>query len=60
MHSFACSNSVDSILDSIIEKSPQLDPVQYSIKLQIVYLKRLAIKYGLYDAADALTKTFQV
>jgi hypothetical protein len=44
----------DEILEDVIKKLPQLPQVQYSTAAQLDYLRRIAIKYGLYDAADVL------
>ena len=54
------STSIDPILEDIIRKMPQLQPINYSTKDQLAYLKHIAVKFGLYDAADTITKTFQV
>jgi hypothetical protein len=49
--------SLDPVLDSIIKNLPQLKQVQYDLDTQMTYLKRIAVKYGLYDAADCLPGT---
>ena len=45
---------IDPILNELISKLPQLPQVQYSTKDQLIYLKNIAIRLGLYDAADFL------
>ena len=45
---------IDPILNELISKLPKLSQAQYSTKDQLLYLKDIAIKVGLYDAADFL------
>jgi hypothetical protein len=52
--------SIDPVLDEALQKLPQLSQVQYETSLQLDYLWRLAVRYGLYDAADCLRKGFGV
>jgi hypothetical protein len=52
--------SLDPVLDTIIPELPQLTQVQYDLTTQMAYLKRIAVRYGLYDAADYLHKVFNV
>ena len=53
-------DSLDPVLDEIIPSLPQLSQVQYDLRSQMGYLKRIAVRYGLYDAADYLHKVFNV
>ena len=53
-------DSLDPVLDDILQHTPQLCQVQYDTKTQIAYLKRLAVKFGLYDAASTLATAFNV
>lgn len=54
------NDSLDPVLDTIIPELPQLSQVQYDLTTQMAYLKRIAVRYGLYDAADYLHKVFNV
>ena len=54
------NDSLDPVLDEIIPTLPQLSQVQYDLRAQMGYLKRIAVRYGLYDAADYLHKVFNV
>ena len=47
-------DSLDPVLDNLIPKIPQLSQVQYDLDTQFWYLKQIAVKYGLYDAANYL------
>jgi hypothetical protein len=47
---------IDPIIEDIIKKLPKLQQVQYSTNKQIDYLKRIAVKIGLYDAVILLDK----
>ena len=46
----------DDLLEDKIRKMNPLPQVQYSTAKQIDYLRRVAIKLGLYDAADVLQR----
>jgi hypothetical protein len=52
--------SPDPVLDDILRHLPQLAQVQYETALQLDYLWRLAVRYGLYDAADCLKNAFGI
>ena len=54
------TDSLDPVLDTIIPKLPQLCQVQYDLTTQMAYLKCIAVRYGLYDAADYLHNAFKV
>lgn len=45
-------DSIDPILEHLINNLEQLSQVQYSTRDQLSYLQRIAVKYGLYDAAN--------
>jgi hypothetical protein len=45
-------DSIDPILEHLINNLDQLSQVQYSLRDQLGYLSRIAVKYGLYDAAE--------
>lgn len=44
--------SIDPILEHLINNMDQLTQVQYSLKDQLNYLHKISLKMGLYDAAD--------
>jgi hypothetical protein len=51
---------IDPVLDQIFKDLPQLCQVQYDTRTQLAYLKRLAVKLGLYDAASSLATAFSL
>jgi len=53
-------DSLDPVLDEILKDVPQLSQVQYDLQTQMNYLRRIAVRYGLYDAAEYLNKVFNV
>ena len=53
-------DSLDPVLDEILKDLPQLSQVQYDLQTQMNYLRRIAVRYGLYDAAEYLNKVFNV
>ena len=57
---YILQNSLDPVLDKILEDLPKLSQVQYDTRTQLAYLKRLAVKLGLYDAASSIATAFNV
>jgi hypothetical protein len=53
-------DSLDPVLDQILKDTPQLCQVQYDTRTQLAYLKRLAVKLGLYDAASSISTAFSL
>jgi hypothetical protein len=51
-------DSLDPVLDNILKTLPQLPQVQYETSLQLEYLWRFAVRYGLYDASECLRKNY--
>jgi len=49
----------DPFLTRLIDDLPPLCQVQYDLYSQLVYLKKIAFKYGLHDAATCIEKDIQ-
>ena len=52
-------NNKNIKLLEVIEKTPQLPQVQYDLNRQLIELRVIANKLGLYDAADFILKNIK-
>lgn len=53
-------DSLDPVLDEVLKDLPKLSQVQYDTRTQLAYLKRVAVRLGLYDAASSIATAFNV